>query len=248
MKRLWPLVALGIGAYLVFALITLPAKVVLTHFAPDDLRAAGVSGSAWHGRAQFIQYGVTNLGSVEWDLHPLVLLTGRVRADVRMRRLDGFVETELTMSPGNRVTLVDLTAALPLAALPPNIAPSSWSGTVNAKLARLALVEGWPVEAEGTVEAIDLTSGGERSIEIGSYRITFPPEQASEDTLTAAVNDIGGPLQVSGTLQLKSDRNYVLEGLIAPRPDAPANVTQALQYLGPADAQGRRPFSFAGSI
>jgi general secretion pathway protein N len=248
MKRLGPLVALGVGAYLVFALITLPAKVVLTYFAPDDLKAAGVSGSAWHGRAQFVQYGVTNLGSLEWDVHPLALLTGRVRADVRLRRLDGFVESELTMAPGNRVTFVDLSAALPLSALPSNIAPGGWGGTVNAKLARLALVEGWPVAAEGTVEAINLMSPGQRAIEIGSYRITFPAGQASEDTLVGTLNDIGGPLQVSGTLQLKPDRSYVVEGLIATRPDAPSNVNQALRYLGPADAQGRRPFTFAGSI
>jgi hypothetical protein len=65
--------------------------------------------------------------------------------------------------------------------------------------------------------------------------------------LTGALDDLGGPLDVTGSLQLLADRSYVVEGLIAARADAPADISQMLQFLGPADQQGRRPFSLAGS-
>jgi hypothetical protein len=52
---------------------------------------------------------------------------------------------------------------------------------------------------------------------------------------------------VNGTLSLGADRSYVIDGLVAPRPDATPAVTDTLRYLGAPDAQGRRPFSVAGT-
>jgi hypothetical protein len=53
---------------------------------------------------------------------------------------------------------------------------------------------------------------------------------------------------VSGLLQLSPSGAYDLEGSVAPRPGASADLTQTLQLLGAPDAQGRRPFSLAGSL
>jgi hypothetical protein len=39
----------------------------------------------------------------------------------------------------------------------------------------------------------------------------------------------------------------VVEGLVAPRADASKAVTDTLRFLGTPDAQGRRPFSLAGT-
>jgi hypothetical protein len=66
--------------------------------------------------------------------------------------------------------------------------------------------------------------------------------------LAGALTDMGGLLQITGTLQLKADRSYLVEGLVATRPETPRDVADSLQFLGTPDAQGRRSFSLAGTF
>jgi general secretion pathway protein N len=53
---------------------------------------------------------------------------------------------------------------------------------------------------------------------------------------------------VNGTVQLNKNRSYLVQGMIATRPGAPDDMSRSLEILGPADAQGRRPFTFEGSM
>jgi general secretion pathway protein N len=244
----WLLVALGIGAFILFALFTLPARVALSWLAPDEISTAGVSGTLWEGRAEVVQIRDALLGGIEWDLHVLALFTGRLSADVKLTRTDGFAQTALTLKPGGTIGFEQLTASLPLRALPAGVAPGGWTGTVNIKLDGLTLDEGWPISAAGTIEVRDVTGPANQPVNRGSYKIALPAQTSTPGALSGDLSDMGGPLQVTGTVQLKPDRSYLIDGLVAPRPDAPADVVKTLQFLGPGDAQGRRPFSVAGTL
>src|SRR5262245_42983650 len=112
MIRWWPLVALGTGAFVVFALWTLPARIALGWLAPDDMSTAGVSGTLWKGRAEVVQLRDTLLGGVEWDLNMLALFTGRLSADVKLKRTDGFAQTTMILRPGE-LRFAPLTASVP---------------------------------------------------------------------------------------------------------------------------------------
>lgn len=247
MKRFWLLLALGIGAFVLFALVTLPASVLLSRLDRYGIRAAGVEGTVWRGSAQVLQAANTNIGAVEWDLHAPALLSGRLQAHVKLRRLDGFAETQLSVSP-SATHFEQLTASLPLSALPATALPGGWSGTANLKFAELTLQDGWPTEAEGTLEVTDLTGPARRPLNLGGYRVVFPETTGNTEALTGALSDLGGPLQISGKLELNAGRSYLVDGLIAARPDAPRDVVDALQFLGAPDAQGRRPFSLSGTM
>lgn len=247
MKRLWPLIALGVGAFVIFALVTFPASVVLSRLGSAGITAAGVSGSIWNGKAQVLQVRGAHVGSVEWDLHVLPLFTLQLNADVKVSRIDGFAATELSVGPGGKVTLEGLSASLPLSALP-NVAPG-WVATVNGKFARLTLDNGWPTLVDGSLDAVDVTGPARRPASIGSYRIVFDPAASTPEMLQGAVSDAGnGPLQIDGTVRLKPDRTYEIDALVAARPNAPRSLAQALEFLGPPDAQGRRQFSMAGAL
>jgi general secretion pathway protein N len=117
-------------------------------------------------------------------------------------------------------------------------------------LSNLQIEQGWPTAVAGTIEVLQLTGPARNPTNIGSYKATFPAPKASAHakTLVGALPDVGGPVQINGTLQLKPDRTYLIDGLIAARPDAPRDVSNALQFLGAPDAQGRRPFSLSGSL
>lgn len=248
MKRLWPLIALGVGAYVVFALATLPASLLTARLGKYGVATAGVEGTAWQGRAQVLQVAGANLGSVTWNLHVLALFTARLQADLELHRSDGFARGIVAVSPGGKLHMSKLTASLPLAALPAGGLPGGWTGMMNLKLADLVLENGWPAGIDGTVEAMDLTGPARRPANIGSYKLVFAPAQQTADTLSGALTDLGGPLQIAGTLQLKNDRSYLIEGFVTTRAATPRDVADALQMLGPPDAQGRRPFSIAGTL
>lgn len=247
MKRIWPLAALGIAAYILFALFTLPASILVSRLAPFGIMAAGVDGTVWKGRAAVLQAGNTHLGSVTWDLHALSLFLARLQADVKLTRVDGFAQTTFIAMPSGRMDLNQLTASLPLSALPAAATPGGWAGMIHLKLATLSVEKGWPTRIEGTIEARDLTGPARKPANMGSYKVTFPAAPAGEE-LAGALTDIGGPLQIAGSLRLKQDRSYVIEGLVAARPDAPQAIADSLQYLGEPDPQGRRPFSIAGTM
>jgi general secretion pathway protein N len=249
MRRWRPLLALGVGAFLLFAIFTLPAQIVLSRLDSYGIHAAGVSGTVWKGRAQVLTITGVHVGGVEWDLHVLPLFAARLNADVKVKRIDGFLETEVSATPSGRLQFKGLTGSLPLAALPPNVIRGGWTGTLNLRLASLDIENNWPVSAEGTIEAIDVTGPSNKPVNLGSYKATFPAGSTADGSLTGALADIGGPLQITGTLQLKAaDRSYHIEGLIAARPDAPGDVVNTLQFLGPPDEQGRRPFGTEGTI
>jgi len=254
MKRIWPLLTLGVVAYLVFAIVTLPANAVLSRLAPR-VNAAGVEGSLWNGRAQLLQVANISLGSASWNLHVLPLLLGRAQADVKITRSDGFVQTTVTASLFSGLRFDRTTASLPLAALPPAVVPGGWRGTLNLKLQRLVLDQGWPVQAAGTVEALELTGPARQPHNMGSYKVTFVEPAAATGSKTrsgngvsGAVVDLGGPLQVAGTLQLKPERQYLLQGNVLARPSAPASVARTLQFLGPPEADGSRQFTVSGTL
>lgn len=247
MKLRW-LVALGAVAYLAFAIVTLPASVLLDRFRDAGVTAAGVEGTAWKGRAQLLQIQGVNVGSVDWDLHALALLALKVRADVKVTRSEGFLQSQVDMGSGP-IRFSNLSASVPLSALS-GVAPQGWNGTVNMKFSELVLDAGWPVVANGTAEILNLASSSQRSPLSGSYKLTFPAPHSrpADDLLVGALNDLGGPLAISGTVELRRNRSYLLNGLVSARPEAPQNLANQLQILGPADAQGRRPFTLEGTL
>lgn len=249
MKRLWPLVVLGVGAFLLFALATFPASIVLSRLDSLGVATGGVSGSVWNGRAQVLQVRGVNVGSVEWKLHLLPLLTAHAQADVKVTRTDGFANARISIGPTGALDIKALTASLPLSVLPPNVIPGGWTGTLNAKFTQLTLQQGWPTKVDGLLDVVDVVGPAQKPAKLGDFRMSFDPAETNAELLQGKLSDAGqGPLQITGTLRLKPDRSYELDTLLATRPDAPRNLVKALEYFGPPDAEGRRPFSAAGTL
>ncbi|HEY6645465.1 type II secretion system protein N [Povalibacter sp.] len=246
MKKIWPLVALGIAAYIVFALVTLPARVITSRL-PPDIVIAGAEGTAWNGRAPVVIVGGANVGSITWKLHALPLLALKLQADVKVTRSQGFLQGTVSVSGSRDVSLTGFSGSLPLDSLPAHAVPGGWTGTVNAKLARLDLQDGWPVRADGTLEVLDLVGPARKPAPLGSYKIIFPPEPTGNE-LVGALADMGGPLEIAGNVRLSPDRSYLVEGSVAARPEASRSMADSLQILGTPDAQGRRPFSLSGTM
>src|SRR5690606_26175100 len=101
-------IALGLGAYIAFALSTFPAAAAYRWFAPPELRLAGVEGTVWSGRAALASAGDFPMRDLRWNIDAPPLLLGRVVGRARAALAEGFVETEVTVFPRGEIELRNL--------------------------------------------------------------------------------------------------------------------------------------------
>lgn len=249
MKPYLKLLTLGLAAYLIFLVATLPANTLFKQLSSQGVNATAVDGSIWNGRAQGVRIGVLMLGDVAWDLKLLPLFAAQLAADVKLARPDGTANAEVTASLNGRVVVREAAADLPIEAIVGSGGlPGGWRGRIHARLSELVLENAWPVAATGTVEVQDLTGPANQPANIGSYRVTFPADAARAGHLIGKLEDLDAVIAASGELKLSPGRAYALDILVAARPGAPDVFKQGMQYLGAPDAQGRRPFSVAGTL
>lgn len=252
----WSWLALGAGAYLAFAVATLPAATAYHWLAPEALRLSGITGTAWSGRATLGSAAGLAFRDARWSLRPGALLLGRVEGNLEARLADGFVSTHAIARPG-RVVLEDVQASASLMTLRGVLPPLVGDATaqLSLRLDRFVVDDGWPVNAVGTVRIGNLAvppfaglGGGSSLIEIGSFALEFA--DTGGEGLMATVMDTSGPLELSeASLSLGLERRYMLRGRARARDGASRELVRGLEFLAPeADAEGMREFEFDGSL
>jgi hypothetical protein len=184
--------------------------------------------------------------SVSWTVHPAALLTLHLSADVASDDPRAVVRAAVMLSSGARMQLRNVSAQLPLQGGLPGVFPSGLSGQVQIAIDSATLDHNQLVALQGAVRVLQLRSENQ-SADLGSFELLFPAV-ADGEPIDGQLRDLGGPLAVSGELRLMRAGGYDLSGYVAARPQASGDVVQALQLLGPPDAQGRRMFSLAGSL
>jgi general secretion pathway protein N len=253
------LVALGVVALLVFALVTLPAAVLAPFAARAGIEAAGYAGSVWSGSAESVAWRGARLGDLRWRLAPLELIRGRVTGHATVGRPDGSIDTDFTSSvAGDEVRLQNATFDLPLTALDalPLGMPKGWRGRASGAITDLQVENRLPIVVTGTLDLDGLVAPAPRNAAVGSFRAVFPHPQPQPSlsvppdpaNVTAHVTDKDGPFSVDAQLTVSPTRNFALEGTLSPRGAVPPAVQQSLQLLGPPDAAGRRQFSVGGTL
>jgi len=252
-KRPWWLIAVGLVAALGIAIATLPARFLAGQLSRAGLGAAELSGSVWSGYARGLTWRAAPLGDLRWSLAPSGLLRGRVTADLHLSRPDGDLTTRASVSLDGTLRLTDARVNLPvelLSTLPLGV-PRNWRGRLGGQFAEVTVRKGWPSVVRGTLEMDGLIAPPPRNMSIGSYHIEMPDPQnagTAAGQLSARVADKEGPFSFEGRFTLGADREFMLEGLLAPRGATPPALQRSLELLGPPDANGRRPVSVSGTL
>ncbi len=245
-------IALGLGAYIAFALSTFPAAAAYRWFAPPELRLAGVEGTVWSGRAALASAGDFPMRDLRWNIDAPPLLLGRVVGRARAALAEGFVETEVTVFPRGEIELRNLKMSTSLASLATAAPIGDVRGQLAATFERIALRDGWPVEAIGQARLARLSApafgpGGRGApVPLGDYELTFVE---SDEGIAASLRDTGGPLEVAGRVTLDAMRRYRVEAAVAPRAGASPELVRALDFMaGEPGRDGKRPFELTGSL
>jgi general secretion pathway protein N len=252
--KLWHWLAVGIGAYLAFALSSFPAGTAYAWFAPAGLQLAGVEGTLWSGRAAVGNVGDLALHDVRWNVHAWQLLLGRLAADLRAQLDEGFVAAQVKATR-SRIALSEVRASTSLPTLRAVLPIAGLRGEANLTLGTLDLdvAKGWPTKVIGDLklqqlETVPLIPSGPRGklLPIGNYVVHFVE---GAGPVNATFNDAGGPLEVSGTIAVTAGRAYTLDGLVKPRADAPQDLVDGLNVMtAEPDADGRRRLTLTGTL
>ena len=240
-------IALGVGAWLAFAVALFPADVAYRWFAPDEIRLSGVRGSVWSGGAALGSAGPLGFHDVQWQVRPWSILLARPGGYFRTGLGDGFLRADVRVGAGG-ISLTEVQASSGLSALAAALPIAGIRGQVSLQLAELVVRDGWPASARGLIRLGGITVPsllGGNPIVLGNYDVTL----SGGDGLRGMFEDRGGPLEVRGSASLTAAGEYEIRGVVRTRPEANAALARGVELLtGAPDDAGMRAFSFAGTL
>jgi len=239
------LAILGIGAYLVFLLVNLPAAwlgFALERASRGALALGEPAGTVWKGRGLLALRsggGFRGIADLEWTCNPLSVLTGRLNVALSGVAPDTRLRANVSLG-AKSVRIQNLEANAPAAALEPAV-PAVAFAKPDGRLRVLAdsvEIGGGSIVGAATVEWLE--AGVLQVQRLGDYRlqITGSGERAAVKLAT-----LRGDLRLSGEGEWRAaqPRSMQLRG-IAQAAAERKDLEPLLQALGIAGPGPSRPF------
>lgn len=235
------LIGLAGGLVLVFLLVANAPARILPGLLPEGIRAQGVSGTLWHGRASrmlvAVQGGWLQLGASEWELNPLSLLLLTPEIELQSHWGRQTLSARVTLRSAGDIDLqsVDL---LVDAGLLRQYAPVALVGDFAAQFDQLNIRQRALQSAQGRVVwqgAGWLSPQGRRSL--GSYAVDI--RTSAEGAISGSVITLAGDLQAEGDLQLRQDQ-YDIDVTLQGKGLEDPQLRQALQLVAAPAGDGFR--------
>ncbi|MGB5178406.1 MAG: type II secretion system protein N [Gammaproteobacteria bacterium] len=239
MTRVWRLVALGVGAYLLVLVTTFPAERVSTMLQDQvaDLSLHGVSGSAFSGQAAQVVYQGLDLGPVQWRFRPLALLLGRLEYRLELTHPDNHGQLHAGKTLSGRTTIHDMDIQLLPDRLINHYSPVTIdsSGTLHLVFEAFSPGADFSGEVDGRLEWQDAVILDPISLVLGQLQLDVMTDNG--ELVGHVVN--GGDLGASGELVLSPTYAYRVDLLLRPgnttSADTRAMLEQSAQRLPNGD-------------
>ncbi|MGI9223330.1 MAG: type II secretion system protein N [Woeseiaceae bacterium] len=222
-----------------------PSRIAYRWAAPTEVSLSGLSGTVWNGQAGAGLVKGVYLKDIGWRFKPLGLFTGKIVYRVEAAPASGFIESNLGVGIGGKLTVSDLKASLPLQPLSGALQIRGLRGNASLQFERIRLQDNLPVAADGILEVRDLLVPRIARDPIGGYRIEF---FSQDDGIAASVEDTDGVVDIAGSLQVNADRSYQFLAQVAAKPEASQRLKTQMQYLPPANDRGQQELRIEGSL
>lgn len=257
MKRLVAYGVIGLGCYLAFLLMLMPATYAWSLAQPQlasqfpGLQLGGIEGTVWQGQAGNLVYREQPLGSLNWHLATLPLLRQQLDTRLVLQNEEAYAQGRLSTSfHAERVQLEAVEARFPIQQLTRfmSFLPVAVDGMLSIRLPSLELdANGLPRSAQGTVvwhqAGLTLTE----FMPLGDLRAELSSDE--EGRVHAEIRDSGsGPLKIEAQWVLEKDGRHRLQGFVSAGEGSSEALKQALGWLGKPDAQGRYRLQYNGRL
>lgn len=213
----------------------------------SGVQASDFSGSVWNGRAGQFSVDGYQLGEIDWVLSPGALLLGQIQVDwtVSGREVQGQGRVQRALWD-TAWTVQDLRAKGPATWLQVVVQEPflQLEGFLDAEISQARIDrEGWLLSANGQCHWRSAAVGGTLRTELGDLAVHFRTE---EQAIVGDLIDAGGPLGLTGTVQVR-DRQYTVDARLEARADVAA-LRQALLIMGSPDESGRTRLAISGPM
>jgi general secretion pathway protein N len=220
------------------AVWTFPAEVAYAWFGKRLLPAtlADLSGDVWNGHAGSLRVLGQEIGTVDWHLSKLPLLTGDLVAQADVKGPGGTGSALLRQNADQTLDVRDAMISLPAATMEPALGVPALHlrGDVDIALAHARLRGAWVEAVEGNAVWRNAAVAGAAQARLSDLRVDFSTQP--DGRIVCRVHDLGGPLAADGHCEFKAGA-YSADVQLSAR-DGDAHVLDALQYIGQPQTDG----------
>ncbi len=243
--------ALGIICYLLFVITQIPASNVY-YFTKDMLKEQGVTlfgvqGSLWKGNASAATYKDMHFKQINWEVHPLALLTANISATIRFKQQQNSVNAIVSRSLFGKTTVengrikADASQLIKLM----NIPAVKLNGEFNLNLPLLELTDNKVEYIKGRLLWNNAESIFPQKMALGD--VFADMSTSSDGVIQVKLGDGGGPLEMNANLLLTPDGKYDLKGLFSARQGRNTALGRSLGFMGKYK-DGKVEFNKAGEL
>ncbi len=240
---------LGLGLYLLFLLLRLPAATALAWLPqgtlPPGLQFRHAQGTVWAGTLRDARVAKLALGDLHWRLTPWSLFTGRFGTHVEVDGAIGRASAWIGTGFGGNWRVDDVQGTLQTSAFDPLVRPLMLDGKLLLKGLSAEFEPGVRWQMEGAAVWEQARIGGVQDIALGSVSLTARPRG---DGSLVRIENRDGDLAVTGQLTLGKDGSWRLDASLQNRDASRQDLQQMLRFLGRPDSAGRYRLQRAGRL
>ncbi len=236
MKRAITGLLLFLVAFAFFLVATTPARFALQYLPANlPLRLLGVDGTVWNGQATQAIWQNQPIGRIEWRLHPLPLLLGKISAEVTIDGNGITARGKVAVSSDQTIVLTDTTVDATLERLPlPRDLMATPGGRGHADIHFARIEKHWPTKLNANVTWSPATLVAPFELELGKATLKLT---GKGDTLSGSLRG-SGALNSKGKLTLSRNGAFSANIRIAPTDETPRELRDILPMIGRPDSRG----------
>ena len=237
MKKLLSGILLFVIALIVFLVATIPAPFALK-FMPTSIpvKVQGASGTVWNGQAMQVAWQGYPLGKLQWKLHALPLMLGRIKAHVILEGKGVNATGDVTAYRDQTLILDDTRITTDLTKIPlPRQIPATPDGIGTAIVRHATINNRWPTELDGEVHWNPARILSPMELHLGDLKLMLSSDKG--DKLIGKLQG-QGTLSTSGKLGLTRNGAFTANIKIAPTDKTPRELRDMLPMIGRPDSKG----------
>lgn len=251
-RRVAGYLVLAVCSFVVFFIAGLPAQLGYRMLVQPAQRGVvqldGLQGTLWHGQANRARIANLNLGKLEWDVHPLPLLTGRVSADLMFRNGEGHGKGHISSTFTGTVTVSETKVEIPaqsLMALAYGL-PVALGGNLSLDIKQAIIKRGETLQLDGRLNWLNAATVAPQQLPLGNLSLL---STVKDDGSQASLTQVEGNLyNIDGELQVKGNGQYKVTGTLAVKDPSRQDLKAALYLIGRPRPDGAAEVLLTGRL